>query len=70
MMAWGFISRTPSLHSRHAADARPAMPPGMFTFRDAVSAPRKANAPGDQPFLGATMLMLGMIRLKMTNAAR
>lgn len=33
MMAWGFISRTPSSHHRNALDARSAMPPAMFTFR-------------------------------------
>lgn len=46
------------------------MPPGMFTFRDAVSIPWKENALKDQFSPGATILMLGMIRLKMTNAAR
>ncbi len=70
MMAWGFISRTPSLHLRKAPDSRSAMPPGMFTFRDAVSIPWKENALKDQFSPGATILMLGMIRLKMTNAAR
>ena len=34
MKAWGFISRTPSSHHRNALDARSAMPPAMFTFRN------------------------------------
>lgn len=46
------------------------MPPGIFTFRDAVSIPWKGNALEDHLSRGATMLMLGMIRLKMTKAAR
>ncbi len=70
MMAWGFISRTPSLHLRKAPDSRSAMSPGMFTFRDAVSILWKENAPEDHLSPGTTILMLGMIRLKMTNAAR
>lgn len=70
MMAWGFISRTPSLHLRKAPDSRSAMPPGIFTFRDAVSIPWKGDFPEGHLSPGATILMLGMIRLKMTNAAR
>lgn len=70
MMAWGFISLTLSLHSWNASEARSAILPGTFPFRDAAFIPWKGNAPEDQLSLGATILMLGMIRLKMTNAAR
>lgn len=59
MMAWGFISRTPSLHLRKAPDSRSAMPPGIFTFRDAVSIPWKGDFPGRSPFFGSHHLDVG-----------
>lgn len=65
-MAWGFISRTPSSHHRNALDARSAMPPAMFTFRNSES-PLGTEI---QLSLADAILILGMIRLKMTNAAR
>lgn len=70
MMAWGIHSRTSPSHHRNAPGARSAMSTDIFTFRNAVSIPWKGNAPEDHLSPGATMLMLRMIRLKMTNAAK
>lgn len=70
MMAWG-------IHFPHAAITSPERvwctlrhASGHLYFRNAVSIPWKGNALEDHLSRGATMLMLGMIRLKMTNAAR
>lgn len=70
MMAWG-------IHFPHAAITLPKCrgrtfhhASGHVHFPERRINPRKGNAPEDQFSRGAAMLMLGMIRLKMTKAAR